>query len=108
VITTSFVPSNPSTSPCDASGTGYLYQFGIECGDGAFTTHTGDDEQRRKAIGAGLPSRPRVSVGGLNGDGSGGCETTVTVITSAGSTSNDCPGTPPSSGTKLRSWRERQ
>jgi hypothetical protein len=107
VITTSFVPTDPSVSVCTASGTGYLYQFGIECGDGSFTTHSGADEQRRKAIGAGMPSRPRVSVGGLNGGSAGGCETKVIVITSEGSTSNDCPGTPPSSGINLRSWRER-
>jgi len=109
VVTTSFVPDDPSVNSCNASGTGYLYRFGIECGDGKFTSNPGgDDEERRTAIGVGLPSRPRVSVGGLNqGGSSGGCESKVTVITSDGAISNDCPGPLPSSGIEVRSWRER-
>jgi hypothetical protein len=104
------VATDPATADaCDGlPGTGYLYKFDLECGDGGFTSHSGDDNKRRTAIGGGLPSRPRVSVGGLNnGGGGGGCDSKVTVITSEGAVSNDCPGPLPTSGIQLRSWRER-
>jgi hypothetical protein len=89
-----------------------VYRFGLECGEGAYPDNApdGTSATRRNLIGGGLPTRPRVSVGGLNsGDGStsGGCSNKVVVITSDGAIDNDCPGSLPSSGVNIRSWRER-
>ncbi len=109
ILTGSFVADDPNgANACQAAGDAFLYRFGVDCGDGGFTAHTGNDEQRRKAIGAGIPTRPRVSVGDLNqGGSSGGCNNRVVVVTSEGSIENDCPGSLPSTGIKVRSWRER-
>ena len=68
----------------------------------------GTADKRRKAIGDGIPTRPRVSVGDINqGGDTSGCKNKVVVITSDGNISNDCPGTLPGSGISVRSWRER-
>lgn len=109
VITGSFVPSDPSATTCDSSGSSYLYQFDLACGNGEYTSNPGtEDDKRRKAIGGGLPTRPRVSVGDLNsGGGGGGCNNKVVVITSDGGIENECPGPIPTSGINIRSWRER-
>lgn len=109
VITGSFLPSDPSAATCDTSGNSFLYRFGLSCGDPeADPSATGEENQRRKSIGGGLPTRPRVSVGDLNSGGSnGGCNNKVVVITSDGGIENDCPGPIPTSGINIRSWRER-
>jgi hypothetical protein len=109
VFTGSFVPADPGADPCAATGTSYLYRFGLDCGEGAWPSNPGSgNDDRRKAVGGGLPTRPRVSVGGLNQGGSTGtCDNKVVVITSDGNIENDCPAPLPSSGIDIRSWRER-
>jgi len=109
VITGSFVPADPSTSSCDSKGQAFLYRFDLHCGAGAYPSNPGTEaDKRRKAIGGGLPSRPRVSVGELNsGGGGGGCANKVVLITSEGGVENDCPGPLPSSGIDVRTWRAR-
>ncbi len=113
VFTGSFMPPDPaSPDPCAASGDAYLYAFDLDCGVGLFATDPGGEaDKRRKAIGSGIPTRPRVSVGDLTqgggGVGGGLCANRVVMITSDGFISNDCPGTMPTSGVNVRSWRER-
>jgi len=109
VITGSFLPSDPSAATCDTSGDSFLYNFDLACGTGEYQSNAGtEDDKRRKAIGGGLPTRPRVSVGDLNSGGAnGGCNNKVVVITSDGGIENDCPGPIPTSGINIRSWRER-
>ena len=109
LITGSFLPAPPGADKCSDTGTAYLYRFELDCGAGRYDSNPGTgDEDRRKAIGGGLPTRPRVSVGDLNqGGGGGGCDNKVVVITSNGEIDNDCPGSPSSLGTNIRSWRER-
>ncbi|MGE4606504.1 MAG: PilC/PilY family type IV pilus protein, partial [Myxococcota bacterium] len=109
VFTGSFVPSPPMSNPCEDTGDAYIYRFSAECGQPGFPANPGiGDDDRRTAIGSGLPTRPRVSVGGLNQGGTtSGCMSRVVIITSDGSIDNTCPGPLPSSGVKLDSWRER-
>lgn len=109
VITGSFIPAPPGSDQCSASGSAFVYRFNLSCGTGDYTSNPGGPgDQRRKAIGGGLPTRPRVSVGDLNQGGtSGGCNNKVVVITSDGQIDNDCPGPLPSSGVNIRTWRER-
>lgn len=111
VITGSFIPADPtSTNPCEASGSAFLYRFGIDCGVGNYTSDPGTaDDKRRSSVGSGIPTRPRVSAGDLSGGGGGGdpCANRVVVVTSDGSVSNDCHGSASSSGVRLRSWRQR-
>ncbi|MDP6981311.1 MAG: PilC/PilY family type IV pilus protein [Myxococcota bacterium] len=109
VFTASFLPADPASSdPCQSKGAAYLYRFDLECAVGAFQTNPGgDDDKRRKEIGGGIPTRPRISVGDLDGGGGGGCANKVVVITSDGEIDSDCPGSISSSGVRLRSWRHR-
>lgn len=109
VITASFLPAPPGSDPCEASGQSFLYRFGLACGAGSYPTNPGTAaDTRRKAIGGGLPTRPRVSLGDLNtGGGGGGCANKVVLITSDGGIENDCPGPLPTSGINIRTWRER-
>ena len=106
----SFLPADPASSdPCISKGDAYLYRFNLECAIGAYPENGGDDnDKRRKNIGGGIPTRPRISVGDLNGGGGGGgCANKVVVITSDGEIDSDCPGSISSSGVRLRSWRQR-
>jgi hypothetical protein len=111
VFTGSFFPSDPSsTTACTSKGTSFLYAFDLDCGTGEFQSEPGTaHDKRRKAIGSGLPTRPRVSVGQLNqgGGGGGGCNNKIVVVTSDGEIWNNSPGCIPSSGVGVRSWRER-
>jgi type IV pilus assembly protein PilY1 len=109
VFTGSFLRADPSASVCDGAGTAFLYAFDLDCGVGKFQSDPGTDaDKRRMAIGTGLPTRPRVSVGDLNqGGGGGGCANRVVVVTSDGEIMNDCGGDIDSSGVRVRSWRER-
>jgi len=110
VFTASFLPADPSSSdPCESKGSAWLYRFDLECGVGSFDTNPGSaNDKRRKEIGGGIPTRPRVSVGDLSsGGGGGGCANKVVVITSDGEIDSDCPGSVSSSGVRLRSWRQR-
>jgi type IV pilus assembly protein PilY1 len=110
VFTSSYIPAADDSDPCVATGTSYLYRFSLDCGAGEWTDEPGTAaDKRRRLIGTGLPTRPRVSVGGLNsgGAGGGGCESKVVVVTSDGAIDNNCPAPLPSSGVKIRSWRER-
>ena len=111
VFTGSFMPPDPNNSNlvCEASGQAFFYGFDLDCGTGTFATNPGTDaDKRRKAIGSGIPTRPRVSVGQINQGGGGGpCSNRVVVITSDGFIENDCPGTAASSGVNVRTWRER-
>jgi type IV pilus assembly protein PilY1 len=110
VFAVSFLPADPASSdPCISKGDAYLYRFNLECAIGAYPENGGDDnDKRRKNIGGGIPTRPRISVGDLNGGGGGGgCANKVVVITSDGEIDSDCPGSISSSGVRLRSWRQR-
>lgn len=109
VFTGSFLPPDPATTnACNDTGTAFLYRFDLDCGGGAYPSNPGSgNDDRRKVLGGGLPTRPRVSVGSFGGGGGGGCDTKVVMITSDGAIDNDCPGTPPTSGVDIRSWRER-
>jgi Tfp pilus tip-associated adhesin PilY1 len=109
VFTGSFVPSPVGSNPCEDTGDAYLYRFSIECGEPGYPANSGGgDDKRRNAIGSGLPTRPRVSAGGINQGGStSGCTSRVVVITSDGSIDNECPDPLPSSGVNLDTWRER-
>jgi hypothetical protein len=113
VFTGSFLPNNPSGSTCDSKGTAFLYGFDLDCAVGEFPGPGDNQADRRMAIGSGLPTRPRVSVGDLNQGGGGGCPSPpccinkVVVVTSDGEIYNDCPDDLPTSGVKVRSWRER-
>ncbi|MCH2171178.1 hypothetical protein MK489_10375 [Myxococcota bacterium] len=105
----SFVPPDPSTAdPCNSTGESYLYSFDVDCANGSFTPNPGTgNEDRRLLIGTGLPTRPRVSVGGLNeGNATASCNNKVIVITSDGGIQNQCK-TLPSRGINIRSWRSR-
>ncbi len=106
VFTGSFIPSPVGTDPCTATGSAFLYQFDLLCGEGANSSATLPADKRRRALGSGMPTAPRVSVGELDPP-SGECPNKVVVITSQGELDNDCPGNLPSSGVKLREWRER-
>jgi Tfp pilus tip-associated adhesin PilY1 len=109
VLTGSFVPAASGADPCSDTGDSYLYAFSVDCGTPKWPGNSGSgNNDRRRLIGDGLPTRPRVSVGAINqGGSSGGCDNKVVVITSDGQIDNDCPGNMPSSGVDLRSWRER-
>ncbi len=109
VLAGSFVPSPAGADPCSDTGDSYLYSFSLDCGTPKWGSNPGSgNDDRRKLIGDGLPTRPRVSVGAINQGGtSGGCDNKVVIITSDGNIENDCPGNLPSSGVDLRSWRER-
>jgi hypothetical protein len=93
---------------CASAGDSYLYRFDLECGVGAFQSEPGGPaEKRRRAIGSGVPTRPRVSVGCLNQGGGSGCKNKVVVITSDASVENIDSGNAASSGIKIRAWRDR-
>ena len=112
VFTGSFLP-NATAATCDSKGTAFLYGFDLDCGVGEFPGPGDNQDDRRLAVGSGLPTRPRVSVGDLNQGGGGGCPSPpccinkVVVVTSDGEIYNDCPDDLPTSGVKVRSWRER-
>jgi Tfp pilus tip-associated adhesin PilY1 len=112
LFTGSFL-ANPSANNCASKGTSYLYAFDLDCATGEFPGPGDSADDRRMAIGSGLPTRPRVSVGDLNQGGGGGCPSPpccinkVVVVTSDGEIYNDCPDDLPTSGVKVRSWRER-
>jgi len=115
LFTGSFVPID-SDDPCTAGGEAFLWNFRFSCGEGSQTGIT-ENEKRKKKLGTGLPTSPRISVG-FNDDGDDACppedpdceppctEMKVVVITSEGQVSSDCAGEPPNSGTHLREWRE--
>jgi hypothetical protein len=113
IYTGSFLPADPSSvTACDSRGTAYLYAFDLDCGVGKFTSEPGTaQDKRRKAIGSGLPTRPRVSIGEVNqgggGGGGGGCNNRLVVVTSDGGIYNESPGCSGKGNVKVRSWRER-
>ena len=110
VFTGSFIPPDPAStdSVCEASGDSYLYRFDLACGVGAYTAQPGDaNDKRRRAIGNGVPTRPRVSVGCLNQGGGSDCSNKVVVLTSDASIENSDGGSAESSGINVRSWRDR-
>ena len=109
VLTSSYKPT-ASASLCSSAGEGFLYGFDLFCADGALPDPGNPGSNtRRVAIGAGLPNRPRVSVGPVDGDGGGGgpCQDRVVVITSDGEAFTECPGGRPNSGVRINSWRDR-
>ncbi|MBW2446087.1 MAG: hypothetical protein JRG83_09200, partial [Deltaproteobacteria bacterium] len=103
LFTGSFVPID-STDPCIAGGEAYLWLFRFSCGAGEADE---SDDDRKKKLGTGLPTAPRISVGNSDEDDDDECtEMKVVVITSEGEVSSDCAGKRPNSGTYLREWRE--
>jgi len=104
----SFIPPDPmTTNPCEATGQAFLYILDLDCGVGSFDNPGSGNEDRRKFVGTGLPTRPRVSVGGLNEENqTPSCNNKVIVITSDGGIESKCK-TLPSKGIDVRSWRTR-
>lgn len=111
VLASSFIPV-ASTDPCTAGGNAFLYSFKLSCAEGSFPAGGSPAANRRVSIGAGLPNRPRVSVGataaGASGGGGGGCANQVLVVTSDGTSYNKSAGCLPSTGVSIGSWRESQ
>ncbi len=111
VFTASFLPADPASSdPCQSKGAAYLYRFDLECAVGSFQTSLGgDDDKRRKEIGGGIPTRPRISVGDLDGSGGGGggCVNKVVAIAGDGEIDSDCPRRRASGGGDRRERRDR-
>ena len=108
VLTGSFV-ADASATTCNSGGEARLYGFKLLCGEGIFPDPGGGGGTVEKiSIGSGLPARPRVSVGPVDGGGGGGgpCTDMVVVITSEGEAFSGCPGGRPDSGVNLRSWRD--
>ena len=90
VLTGSYTPS-AAASACEAGGTARLYGFDLFCGQGVFPASGGPSSppDRSIVVGTGLPNRPRVSVGPIQSQssgGSGGCSDMAIVITSDGQT----------------------
>ena len=103
LFTGSFIPID-STDPCIAGGEAYLWLFRFSCGEGEAEDPS---DERRKKLGTGLPTAPRISVGNSDEEEDDECtEMKVVVITSEGEVSSDCAGKRPNSGTYLREWRE--
>jgi type IV pilus assembly protein PilY1 len=133
VLTSSYIPT-VSSDPCEVGGQAYLYGFELKCGQGIFPEDPSDPgtPQRVVSIGAGMPNRPRVSVGPVSADRDGDgdvdaadygkvdtdgdgdiddddkppCRDMAVVITSEGSASMQCPGGRPDSGVNTKSWRQ--
>ena len=99
-----------SAPACQAPGVGYLYGLELLCGDpGLPDPDNPGSTVRRIDVGEGLPTRPRVSLGGNGTDGSsesGDCTNMVVVINSEGEAYTQCPGTTPTSGVRLKAWRD--
>jgi type IV pilus assembly protein PilY1 len=98
VIAASFLPT-PSADPCASRGDGTLYVFDIRDGTGYFSDASGDPA-RAMAIGIGLPTDPKVSVGVGGQDNRVYVEKSGTDLWSA--EQNDIP-----SGGQFLYWRER-
>ncbi len=111
VITGSFVPPDPNgTNLCEASGKAWTYRFSVDCGmPPNEDDSTNQDAERRKSIGDGMPTRPRVSAGSLAdaSNSSDPCANRVVIVTSDGSVDNECHGTSAKSGSGVRSWLQR-
>ena len=110
LLTGSYVP-NGSGDPCDGVGTAYLYGFDLACGVGGLpdpvdpTTNPPDE---RIPVGPGLPNPPRVSVGALDEqdpDNPDDCDNVVMVLTSDNEAVRQNPVCAPSSGVRVRSWK---
>jgi type IV pilus assembly protein PilY1 len=56
-----YVPTEP-LDPCDLGGESSLYVFRLHCGEGFFTDASNNPD-RDMAIGSGLPTDPRITVG---------------------------------------------
>jgi hypothetical protein len=103
IFTGSFIPVE-TDDPCVAGGEAWLWQFRFSCGQGAFPD---EDDPRRKNIGTGVPTSPRISVGNSEEEEDDECEEMkVVVITSDGKVISDCAGKRPNSGVYLREWRQ--
>jgi type IV pilus assembly protein PilY1 len=98
VIAASFVPT-PSADPCLSRGDASLYVFGIRDGKGYFEDGS-NNPVRAVAIGVGLPTNPRVSVGVGGKDNRVFIEKSGTDLWSGGQ--DDIPA-----GGEYIYWRER-
>ncbi|MCG8591580.1 MAG: hypothetical protein MJE66_19970 [Proteobacteria bacterium] len=109
LFTGSFIPTSGGDR-CSESGQAFLYRFNLQCGEGSFAVGEADgttpEESRHKAIGAGLPTPPRFSVGPPQ-DTPGPCGNRVLILTSNGVVDNSCGADFGGAGVKLRSWRQR-
>jgi hypothetical protein len=88
-------------------GLAYLHVFDLLCGAPKLP---GDDPSDppvgRVPIGQGLPNVPRISVGALNEQDPDDCDNMVVMVTSDGDAFTDCPTAAPSSGVRMKSWRD--
>ena len=107
ILTGSYVPTNGGA--CEVGGRAYSYFLNLLCGSGAVRDEQNptDPQEQRVQVGYGLPARPSVSVGALAGQDANDCENMVVVITSDNEAFTDCPASAPSSGVRVRSWRDR-
>jgi len=106
VLTGSYVP-NVSTSPCDVGGQAFLHVFDLLCGAGELPGDLPTDPlEDRVPIGQGMPNVPRISVGALDAQDPNDCDNMVVMVTSDGDAFTDCPTTAPSSGVRMKSWRD--
>ena len=108
VLAGAYVPT-VATSPCDVGGQALLHVFDLLCGAGKLPDEGGPSNPplTRVSIGQGLPNVPRVSVGSLSSQQSTDCENMVVMITSDGDAFTDCPTAAPSSGVRIKSWRDQ-
>jgi len=107
VLTGSYLPS-VAVTPCDVGGQARLHVFDLLCGAGKLPDpgNPSNPPLLQVSIGEGLPNVPRVSVGALSSQQSTDCENMVVMITSDGDAFTDCPAAAPSSGVRLKSWRD--
>lgn len=120
VFTLSFIP-DATADKCESGGFARLWGFDLFCGQGVFTGPTGlpEDKDRHIVVGAGVPNRPRVSVGPVESEPCEGdecdcvgaecepeCDNKVVVITSDGTAFSDSPTNECPSGIRLNSWRD--
>jgi Tfp pilus tip-associated adhesin PilY1 len=108
VLTGSYVPSGV-TNRCDAAGTGYLYYFDLYCGRGKWDDPATVvvENRPRKTVGRGPPTPPTVSMGDLEDQEEGGpCDNMVYAFSSEGDGLGDSADCMPSSGVRMKSWRD--
>ncbi len=98
IIAASFTPASGS-NVCTARGDAKLYAFNVRNGEGQFRDDS-DDPTRGLAIGTGLPTDPKISIG------VGGTDTRI-IIEKSGADFESEAGKDVDVGGRLLYWRER-